>query len=97
MHMNNPAELVIEHDIPGGRFYTDVDGYEAELDYIREENRMVITHTGVPSEIGGRGVAAAMTVAALNYARANALRVVPACEYAAAFVRRHGEYADLVE
>jgi predicted GNAT family acetyltransferase len=35
--------------------------------------------------------------AALNYARANGLRVIPVCPFARAFLARHPEYADLVD
>ena len=47
--------------------------------------------------VGGRGVAGDLVKAALDYARAQGLRVVPACSYSAAYVQRHPEYADLVD
>lgn len=87
----------IGHDAHQQRFVAHVDGHEAFLEYRREPGRMTITHTEVPEAIGGRGVAGALTTAALEYARGHGLKVVPACAYAAAFLRRHGEYADLVE
>ncbi|WP_305804554.1 GNAT family N-acetyltransferase [Stenotrophomonas sp. YIM B06876] len=95
--MNIPAELAIRHNPTGQCFHVDVDGHQARLEYRKEGPRMVITHTGVPAAIGGKGIAGALTVAALDYARAAGLKVVPACEYAAVFLRRHDEYADLVE
>lgn len=78
------------------RFELLVDGHVAVLEYRLEEGGMVITHTGVPDAIGGRGIAAVLTRAALEHARAQGLKVIPACTYAAAFIRRHGEYADLL-
>ena len=33
---------------------------------------------------------------ALEYARAESLKVEPACSYAAAFMERHPQYADLL-
>lgn len=86
----------LHHDPASQRFTTQVDGIEAELVYALRGARMVILHTGVPSAIGGRGVAAALVTAALEHARAQGWRVVPACSYAAAFIRRHPHYADLV-
>jgi predicted GNAT family acetyltransferase len=86
----------IRHDAHARRFETRVDGHLAELDYVMEGNTMVITHTGVPEAIGGRGIAAALTRHALDHARAEGWRVVPACAYAAAFMQRHGEYTDLL-
>ena len=84
------------HDAEAGRFTVRVDGHLAELDYRIQAGRLTIAHTGVPQAIGGRGVAATLVRAALDYARSEGLRVVPASSYAALYVRRHPEYADLV-
>lgn len=86
----------IHHDAMRHRFEVHVEGYRAELDYLMDGSTMVITHTGVPEAIGGRGIAAGLTRFALEHARAAGWKVQPACAYAAAFMRRHGEYADLL-
>ncbi len=91
--MSNPE---IEHDAQAARFSTVVDGREALLEYLRGDGAITITHTGVPMAIGGRGIAAALVLAAFEYARAAGLKVVPQCAYAAAWVRRHPQHADLV-
>lgn len=57
---------------------------------------MVILHTGVPPELGGRGIAAQLTEAALAAARENGWKVRPRCSYAAAYFKRHPEYNDLL-
>lgn len=95
--MSSPVDPAIQHDSQNGRFQVSVEGHQAHLDYREDDGRMVITHTEVPPSIGGKGIAAALVVAALEYARAGSMKVVPACEYAAMFMRRHGEYADLLE
>ena len=87
----------IHHEAGRLRFSTTVDGHEAELVYRLRAGALVIDHTGVPAAIGGRGVAGDLVKAALDYARAEGLRVVPACSYSAAYVQRHPEYADLVD
>jgi len=89
--------LHIDHDPDSRRFTTQVDGHEAELIYRQQGARLIIDHTGVPEAIGGRGIAGELVKAALDYARAEGLRVVPACSYSAAYVQRHPEYADLVD
>ena len=55
-----------------------------------------ILHTGVPEAIGGRGVAAELTRAALELAHSQGWTVRPLCSYAAAYLRRHPEFANLV-
>ncbi|HET6396295.1 MAG TPA: GNAT family N-acetyltransferase [Pseudoxanthomonas sp.] len=90
------TEPQIRHDADRRRFETEVDGHPAELTYRLDGTVMWITHTGVPEPIGGRGVAGRLVRAALDHARAAGWRVVPACSYAAAWMRRHPDYADLV-
>jgi hypothetical protein len=89
--------LDIAHDPASRRFAVQVEGHEAELIYRQDGKRLTIDHTGVPDAIGGRGIAGELVKAALEYARAEGLRVVPACSYSAAYLQHHPEYADLVD
>lgn len=90
------SDVEVRHAAAQSRFSALVDGVECELDYRRTGNTMVITHTGVPEAVGGRGIAGTLTRAALEWARAEGLKVSPQCSYAAVFFRRHPEYADLL-
>jgi predicted GNAT family acetyltransferase len=61
-----PAEsFQIEHLAERGRFRVVIEGQASELDYRLGANVMSITHTGVPARLEGRGIAAALTRAAL--------------------------------
>jgi predicted GNAT family acetyltransferase len=86
----------ITHDSHGRRFTTSREGHEAFVEYEREGEDLVITHTVVPPEIGGRGIAGELVKAALQYARDEGLKVLPRCSYAEAYMRRHAEYNDLL-
>ena len=86
----------IHHDPDAGRFEMDVEGLACELDYVLRHQVMTITHTGVPAAVAGRGLAAELTRTALDAARAAGWKVVPACSYVAAWIRRHPEYGDLL-
>ena len=66
------------------------------LDYRRDGEAMVFTHTGVPPALRGRGLAARLTAAGLDHARDRGLRVVPACSYVAAYIERHPAYQPLL-
>jgi len=80
---------VINHDTGAHRFTTKVDGSRAELDYTLTDGVMTITHTQVPPAIGGRGIAAQLTEAALSAARGAGWSVDPACSYAKAYLEKH--------
>ena len=82
----------ILHEVPEQRFVTHAEGHAAQLDYVEDDGRLTITHTIVPREIGGRGIAGELVRAALDYARDAGLKVVPQCSYADAWMRRHSEF-----
>jgi len=76
-------------------FAAVVDGARCVLDYQLSGNVMTIMHTGVPDVVGGRGIAGALTLAAFQAARSEGWKVKPACSYAAGWLERHPEFADL--
>ena len=86
----------VQHQPEAGRFVTERDGFEAEVAYEIEGGQMLLTHTRVPPAIEGRGVAGELVRAAFEHARASGMRVRPLCSYAAAWSKRHSEYADLL-
>jgi predicted GNAT family acetyltransferase len=79
----------VKHDISAQRFRAEVDGERAVLDYTLVGDVMTITHTGVPAAVGRRGIAAELMRVALHTARESHWKVVPACSYAAAYMRKH--------
>ncbi|HVH34401.1 MAG TPA: GNAT family N-acetyltransferase [Tahibacter sp.] len=89
-------DLVIDHDRAARRFQAIVDGQRCELDYVLDGKRMDIVHTGVPEAVGGRGIAARLTAAAVAAARAEGWRIRPLCSYARVWFERHPEQADLL-
>ena len=73
-----------------------MDGHLSVCGYELAEGRMVFTHTVVPPELRGRGIAEKLVRAALADARAAGRKVVPQCSYVAKFIERHREYQDLL-
>ena len=87
----------VKHDSAAGRFYVEMDGATASLDYVRVDERTLdLRHTFVPEALRGRGIAGEIVRFALNYARGEGLRVIPTCSYVAAAIRRDPSFADLV-
>ena len=82
----------IHHDTRAQQFSTEADGHRAYVEYESAAGRIVITHTIVPKDIGGRGIAAALVRAALEYARDHGLQVTPQCSYADVWMQRHPEF-----
>ncbi|HET6596506.1 MAG TPA: GNAT family N-acetyltransferase [Anaerolineales bacterium] len=90
-------KLEITHNPANDRFELWIDGHLSKLDYIQEGKNFVITHVGVYPEHRGQSVAAKIVDASLQYAKENALRVIPMCSYAAAYMRRNPKHMELTE
>jgi predicted GNAT family acetyltransferase len=90
-------KLEVSHNEAEHRFETWIDGYLSKLDYIQDGKNFVITHVGVYPELRGQGIAGKIVEVGLEYAKLNSLRVVPMCSYAASYIRRHPEYAELTK
>jgi predicted GNAT family acetyltransferase len=73
-----------------------VDGVAAFVAYARHGDRLTLVHTEVPSALGGRGIGSSLATAVLGDVRSRGLRIAPECEFIAAFIERHPEFADLV-
>jgi predicted GNAT family acetyltransferase len=93
--MSTLTSLNIVHHPEIGRFEAFVDGLRCEADYQLRGQTMHMTHTGVPSALEGRGIAAAMVLAALTWARAQGYKVNPVCSYVCVYIKRHPEWQDL--
>jgi predicted GNAT family acetyltransferase len=80
-----------------GRYVTVIDGVEAELTFSKAGTGMIIAdHTGVPREIGGRGVGLALAEAMIADARAAGIKVMPLCPFVNAQFKRHPDWSDLL-
>jgi len=86
----------IRHNAATGRFEADVEGGVAHADYRMQGDVMRLVHTEVPQAAEGKGIAGQVVKAALDYARANRLRVQPMCTYVRSYMRRHPETHDLL-
>jgi len=96
MNASVPPEIIVTHNHAASRYEALVDGHLAVADYTVSNGKIVLTHTFVPPELRGRGIAEKLVRAALDGARVEGRRVVPACSYVAVFIQRHPEYQDLL-
>jgi len=88
--------MTISHNEPAQRFECDVDGGVAFAAYDRNGDQILFTHTEVPAEAEGQGIAGRIVAAALAYAREQQLQVVPQCAYVKSYLKRHREFEDIV-
>jgi predicted GNAT family acetyltransferase len=87
----------VERNAAVRRYELQVDGETALVQYRDEDDGTVrLLHTEVPKALGGRGIGSVLAKGVLDVIRAEGRRVVPECEFIAAYIDRHPEYQDLV-
>jgi predicted GNAT family acetyltransferase len=75
------------------RFEVTDEGHTAELVYSVEGDRLRLVHTGVPEELGGRGIGGVLVQAAVDRAVAEGLTIVPDCPFARGWLEKHPDEA----
>lgn len=84
-----PLNPVVVDERDEHRFVYRVDGAEAQLVYRRNGRRLILVHTEVPDELGGRGIGGQLVQAAVDSARANGWTVAPWCPFARNWLENH--------
>ncbi|GAB2597512.1 GNAT family N-acetyltransferase [Microlunatus antarcticus] len=78
------------------RYEGRVDGeLVTVLAFVRRGDVLDLTHTATEPAFRNRGLAGAVTAAALDDVRQRGEKVHPSCPFAVAFLDDHPEYADL--
>jgi predicted GNAT family acetyltransferase len=80
----------------GDRYEMDEAGLTSWADYRRTGGRLYIDHVESPPALRGTGAAGRLMAALSADARARGLRITPICGYAATWLRRSKDFADLL-
>jgi predicted GNAT family acetyltransferase len=100
--MENPAgkaalDGVVRENLEKHRFELPIEEGAMALAYYTIENgQMVLTHTEVPSEYSGQGIASRLAKGTFELLRQSGRKAVLKCPFMGAFFARHPEYADVV-
>ncbi len=91
-------EAEVTHDPKRKRFVAQTEERESHLIYTRSQAGVVdFLSTYVHPTLRGRGVGEQLVRGALDWARAEGLKVIPTCWFVGTVVRRHPEYEPLIE
>ncbi|MGN6422875.1 MAG: GNAT family N-acetyltransferase [Asticcacaulis sp.] len=71
------------------RFELHENGHTAYADYRRDNDSLYIDYVEAPPVLRGTGAAGRLMEGVMQSARANNLKVIPICGYAAAWIKRH--------
>lgn len=86
--------MSVTHNAAMNRYEMETDHGLAIAVYRQQGNSLVFTHTEVPPADEGKGYASKVVKEALDDTKRRGLKIVPACSFVVAYVRRHPEYRD---
>jgi predicted GNAT family acetyltransferase len=89
-------ETAVTDNAARSRYELAQDGQTAFADYHRRDGKVVIPHVEAPPALRGTGAAGRLMEGVVADVRAKGEKLVPLCPYAAAWIQRHPEHADLV-
>jgi predicted GNAT family acetyltransferase len=82
---------------PEERWEIARDGHVAFLAYMRHDDLLYLVHTEVPPEMKGGSLGTRLVRTAMDFARENALTVIPFCPFVRSYLERHRkDYEELV-
>jgi uncharacterized protein len=82
--------------VTSGRFELERDGQVAYLEYKLAGHVLELSYTEVPEALRAMGLASSLAHTALEWARANHMKVDVVCPSVAEYLERHPEYSDLL-
>lgn len=73
-----------------------IDGLISKIEYKKSDGKMYLTHTEVPKELAGRGIASSLVEKVLEDIQQKGLKIIPLCSFVAKYIQRHPEWEPLV-
>jgi predicted GNAT family acetyltransferase len=74
-----------------------VEKYTPKIEYMKSTNgEIYLTHTEVPTQLGGKGIGSQLVEKALKDIEKQGLRLVPLCPFVAGYIHKHPEWKRIV-
>ena len=94
----NDNNAVVRHDESQQCYVLAVDGEALGVaSYEDDGDRRVCSHTEVDSSLEGQGMGSKLIRESLDDTRQSGKRIVPVCEFVAAYVKKHHDWDDIIE
>jgi len=92
-------EIKFEQSGSKGSFYIEEQGKRlAEMTFSKAgDQRMIIDHTEVSDALRGKGAGKQLVSAAVDYARANGIKILPLCPFAKSVFDKVTAFSDVLD
>ncbi|VAX23400.1 Predicted acetyltransferase [hydrothermal vent metagenome] len=92
MESNN--KLVDNEQLKQYEFH--IDKFVPKIEYIKEKDKIYLTHTEVPTNLEGKGIGSDLVKNVLEDIERKNLTLIPLCPFVALYIKRHPEWKKLV-
>ncbi|NOY96825.1 MAG: N-acetyltransferase [Chlorobi bacterium] len=93
---NNEEKYELIENIEHKQYEFHIEGLIAKIEYIKAKNVIYLTHTEVPTQLGGKGVGSALAKQVLSDIKEKDFTLVPLCPFVALYIKRNPEWKALV-
>ena len=90
-------EEKVIHEKENERFVIYAEGNEVYVEYKMRNNTIDLNHTYTHPALRGKGLAAHVVRAALEFAKENKLKVIPTCSYVQSFIAKNDGDKELLK
>lgn len=90
------GKKVVTYNEAAQRYEMPFGNLMVYADVRRDKSTLYIEYVFAPQELRGTGAAGEFMSTLMEVVRADALKVVPTCGYAATWLRQHNEYQELL-
>ena len=90
------TDYTLVHNEAECQYEYHIEGHLARVVYEDKDGVLHLTHTFVPKELGGRGIAGALVKDVMEDIEKRSLRMKPGCSYIVAYVEKHPEHEKLL-
>jgi predicted GNAT family acetyltransferase len=91
------SEIQHEHSGHRGAFFLERAGKRlAEMTYTVAGSRVIIDHTDVDDRLRGKGAGKQLVKSAVEWARAEQVKLMPLCPYAKSVFDKTPDYSDVL-
>jgi hypothetical protein len=87
-------DVKVQQDENARKFYAEVDGHEAVVEYVKMGDAYNLLHTYVPEELRGQGVADRLVQGTLEEIKRQGAYFLPSCAFVQTFLKRHPGYRE---
>ena len=94
--MMSETTFIVKRNTAENRFEANIGSHTAFIKFNAVDNKLVLTHTEVPSALSGQGVGSLIVEKSLELMKSADEKLVPLCPFVQAYIEKHPKWKSLL-